>query len=74
MNETVIESRTLPEPLLRYIGTEKVKVREQRGEIRLIPIADGEADCPLRGVATDCGFTVDEFLARKRAEKALEDE
>jgi hypothetical protein len=28
--------------------------------------------CPLLGIATDCGFTVDDFIARKRDEKVLE--
>jgi hypothetical protein len=74
MHELVLDSRTLPEPLFRFIRTEKVKARECDGEIRLTPIIDSEAGCPLLGIAADCGFTVDDFLARKREEKVLEGE
>ena len=71
MNEMVIETRLLPASLLLFLrtGTEKVKVREHDGEIRLIPIIDDVDACPLLGIAADCGFTVDDFLARKREEK-----
>ena len=68
----VLDARTLPEPLFRFIRTEKVRVREYDGEIRLTPIANSEAGCPLLGIAADCDFTVDDFLKRKREEKALE--
>jgi len=74
MNEMVLNSRTLPEPLFRFIRTEKVKARECDSEIRLTPIIDGRAGCPLLGVAADCGFTVDDFLKRKLEEKVLEGE
>jgi hypothetical protein len=47
-------------------------MREHDGEIRLTPIANSEAGCPLLGIAADCDFTVDDFLKRKREEKALE--
>ena len=74
MTEIVLNTNTLPEPLFRLISTEKVKVNEVNGIINLIPIAESKNDCPLLGIATDCGFTVDEFLARKREEKVLEGE
>ena len=35
---------------------------------------ESKNDCPLLGIAEDCGFTVDEFLARKHEEKVLEGE
>ena len=74
MAEIVLNTSTLPEPLLRLIHAEKVKVCETDGEIRLTPILEIKRDCPLLGIAVDCGFTVDDFLARKREEKALEGE
>jgi hypothetical protein len=40
--------------------------------INLIPIIESKNECPLLGIAADCGFTVEDFLARKREEKVLE--
>jgi len=74
MNELVLDTKTLPEALFRFIRTEKVKVRELDGELRLTPIIDSKEGCPLLGIASDCGFTVDEFLVRKREDKVLEGE
>ena len=74
MTEMVLNTNTLPEPLFRLISTEKVKVSESGGIINLIPIMESKSDCPLLGIAADCGFTVDEFLARKREDKVLEGE
>ena len=74
MTEMVLNTNTLPEPLYRMINAEKVKVNEANGIINLIPIMESNNDCPLLGIATDCGFTVDEFLARKHEEKVLEGE
>ena len=74
MIEMVLETKTLPTPLLRLIRTSKVKVWEFDGEVRLTPIIENKEGCPLLGVANDCGFTVDDFLARKREEKRLESE
>ena len=74
MAEMVLNTSTLPEPLFRLIHSEKVRVLETDGEIRLTPIIEIKTDCPLLGIAADCGFTVDDFLARKREEKALEGE
>jgi len=74
MTEMILNSNTLPEPLLLLVRSEKVKVNEENGKITLTPIPeyDNRGDYPLRGSAADCGFTVEEFLARKRAEKELE--
>ena len=74
MTEMVLNTKTLPEPLFRLISTERIKVSEVNGIINLIPIVESKNDCPLLGIAADCGFTVDEFLARKREEKVLEGE
>ncbi len=64
MVEMILNARTLPEPLCRLIRTEKVRVNEAGdGVIRLIPIAESSADCPLLGLTADSGLTVDKFLA-----------
>jgi hypothetical protein len=84
MTEMVISANTLPEPLFRLIQTEKVKVREANGEIRLTPIMESATGNPLLGLAADCTIglrgiladcpemSVDKFLERKRADKKLE--
>jgi hypothetical protein len=63
MTEIVLNTSTLPEPLLRLIRAEKVKVRETDGEIRLTPILETGRDCPLLGLPAGSGLTVDKFLA-----------
>ena len=72
MSEMVIDTRGLPDLLFRILGTDRVKVREIDGEVRLTAVAETKVECPLLGIAADCGFTVDDFLARKREEKVLE--
>ena len=72
MTEMVLNTNTLPEPLLRLIHTEKVKVRENDGEILLTPITDTVEGCPLRGMFADGKLSVDKYLTEKQAEKGLE--
>ena len=74
MAEMILDTNTLPESLFRLLRVEKVKVHEHDGEVRLIPIIESQNGCPLLGIASDCGFTVDEFMAKKRVEKVLEGE
>jgi hypothetical protein len=72
MTEMILKTKTLPEPLFRLIHTENVKARELYGEIRLTPVRETDADCPLLGMFTDGKISVDKFLAEKHAEKELE--
>ena len=72
MNEMVLSTNTLPEPLYRLIRSEKVKVNENDGVVSLIPILDIKDDCPLRGLAADSNLTVDRFLAITREDKVFE--
>jgi hypothetical protein len=74
MAEILLDTKTLPESLYRLLRAEKVKVRELDGEVRLTPIIRTQNGCPILGIATDCGFTVDDFMTRKRDEKVLEGE
>ncbi|MDR3277922.1 MAG: hypothetical protein LBT12_04045 [Oscillospiraceae bacterium] len=74
MTDTVMNTKSLPETLLRLIQTEKVRVREADGVIELMPIRE-IADCTvgLRGMFADCpNLSVDKFLERKYADKELE--
>ena len=72
MSELVLNTNTLPEPLFRLIKTEKVKVQEADGEIRLTPIEDTKKGCPLRGICADGKISSFSFMERKQAEKELE--
>jgi hypothetical protein len=46
MTEIVLDTNTLPEPLVRIIKAEKVRVNEARGMIELIPVAGGDRTLP----------------------------
>ena len=72
MTEIVLNTSTLPEPLFRLIQTEKVKVHEADGEIRLTPITDTKKSCPLRGLCADGKLSSYSLIERKQAEKELE--
>ncbi len=63
MVEMILNARTLPESLFKLIRTEKVKVSEADGVIKLTPIMESAPDCPLLGLTADSGLTVDKFLA-----------
>ena len=74
MTETIMNTNTLPEFLFKMIPTEKVRVKEIDGEIRLIPVEES-IDCigKLRGSLADYPeLSVDKFLERKRADKELD--
>jgi len=72
MVELVLNTNTLPEPLLRLIKAEKVRVSETGGEIRLTPIAAADKGCPLRGLCADGRLSSYAFIEAKQAEKELE--
>ncbi|MDR2692825.1 MAG: hypothetical protein LBB74_01245 [Chitinispirillales bacterium] len=44
MSTLVIDRQTLPEPLLSFIGAERIRVDGEAGKIILTPAADDEAD------------------------------
>ena len=73
---TEMNTQALPEFLFKRFQTERVKVYEIDGEIRLMPMAMEEnADCTvgLRGLFANCPeMSVDKFLERKRADKELD--
>ena len=71
MNDLVLNTNTLPEPLFRLIRSEKVKVNEANGIVNLIPVLEINDDCPLRGLAADSKLTVDRFLAMTHDEKEI---
>ena len=74
MRANVIELDALPELLASIITTEKVRVSEVDGIVRIEPVK-AEVDCTvgLRGMfAGDVNMTVDKFMQQKLAEKELD--
>jgi hypothetical protein len=69
-----IDTKALPETLLRLIRTERVTLSESDGEIRLRPVHESrEYIAKLRGsLAEYPDMSVDNFLARKHADKRLD--
>ena len=74
MAEMVLQARMLPEPILRLIHTEMVKIREYNGEIHLIPVNEKvtASDCPLLGLYAGGKLTVEMHHAWSREDKELE--
>ena len=73
MTEVLLNTNTLPEPLLKLIHSKKVRVRELDGIITMTPIED-DFDCTAEifGMYTDGKMSIDKFLEQKHAGKALE--
>ena len=72
MTDTVISLKSLPETLSRLIRTELVRLREADDGILLTPL-DETPTGNLRGLLADCEeMALDEFLARKHADKGLD--
>ena len=72
MTEMVLDTRTLPEPIMRMIHTKKVKVRKTGGDFVITPIREESVECPLLGMFSDGKISSEKFMARKQAEKELE--
>jgi hypothetical protein len=73
MKEIILQADTLPELLSALIHTEKVKVQEVDGIIRLIPLKE-VPDCTngLFGIFSDGKMSSGKFSERKQVEKSLE--
>jgi len=74
MTESIMNTNALPELLLKLIPTDKVRVMEIDGEIRLIPLQEPiDYITKLRGsLAASPEMSIDKFLARKHADKELD--
>ena len=73
MNEIILNTNILPEPLLRMIKSERVKVRQVDGVVSLCPVQEQRDGLDqLFGLFSDGPMSVDKFMAEKRAEKDLE--
>jgi len=74
MDETVMDTKALPEFLSKLISTERVRINETDGIIQLVPIKeDNDCTIGLRGLFSEYPeMSVDKFLERKHADKKLE--
>jgi len=74
MTESIMNTKALPEVLFKLITTDKVRVMEMSGEIRLIPLQEPtDYITRLRGsLAAYPEMSVDKFLTRKHADKELD--
>ena len=72
MTEMVLDTRTLPDPIMRLVHTKRIKVRKSHGDILITPIREENSDCPFFGMFADGKVSVDKFLARKQEDKELE--
>ena len=73
MSELILNTATLPEPLLKMIPTSRVKVREAKGVVSLFPLSDMSDNIDkMFGMFSDGKMTVENFQKQKLAEKELE--
>jgi hypothetical protein len=74
MTETVMNTKSLHEILLKMITTEKVHIKQVDGEIHIIPINESvDYIEELYGSLADYPeMSADKFLERKHADKELE--
>ncbi|MCL2703822.1 MAG: hypothetical protein FWE91_09480 [Defluviitaleaceae bacterium] len=72
MSELILVTKTLPEPLYRRIRSDKVRVREEDGNIILTPVFNTDEPADLWGLLPDSKFTTEKYLAQKRRDKELE--
>jgi hypothetical protein len=74
MNDLILNTSTLPEPLFQLIDADKVRVQKEGKVITMMPIEE-QFDCVagLRGMlAGNRSISVDKFLERKHADKELD--
>ena len=72
MAEMILDTKTLPEPLMELINTKLVKIRVTLNNFIITPIREDNADCPLLGMFADGKISSERFMAQKQAEKELE--
>ena len=75
MNDNIMDINAIPSLLFRLFSTARVSVTETDGMVQLVPIKD-EQDCSIDGLigilADYPEMSLDNFMARKRADKELD--
>ena len=71
MSETVMSVNTLPDAIIRMFPSGKVKVREDKGVVTLIPLKK-DVECPLFGFFGDGKLSTKKIIEQKQLDKELE--
>ncbi|MDR3237204.1 MAG: hypothetical protein LBT84_01740 [Spirochaetia bacterium] len=72
MKTMIIDRKILPEPIISYIHSEKIKIFEENGNIVLSPIKDKPNLDELFGMFNDGKLSTEKFIQQKAIEKELE--
>ena len=71
--DMILDSNMLPEALFTRISTPKVKIYEENGSFVVTPVTENEKSFDgLIGMFSDGKLSIDNFLAQKQFDKALE--
>jgi hypothetical protein len=83
MEALVISRNTLPEPILPYIRTERIKVSPKNGRVVLSPVVEKNGGRKMRKIdklieemqslCSDGRLSSEDFIRDKAVEKALEE-
>jgi hypothetical protein len=72
MQSMVIDRKILPEPIISYIHTEKVRMVEENGNIILSPLKINPNVNELFGMFNDGKLSSEDFIKEKILEKEME--
>jgi len=72
MESLVIDRNMLPEPILSYIQSEKIRISEENGNVILSPIKSKPNIDELFGIFNDGKMSSNDFIKQKAIEKEME--
>jgi hypothetical protein len=72
MQSIVIDRQILPEPIISYIHSEKIRIFEEGGNIVLSPIIAYPNVNELFGIFNDGKLSSEDFIKEKTMEKEME--
>ena len=70
--EMVIDRKILPEPIISFIHSEKIRIFEENGNIILSPLKNRPDINELFGMFSDGRLSSDDFLKQKAIEREME--
>ena len=72
METLVIDRKILPEPILSYVQSEKIRIFEENGNIVLSPVKNKLNANELFGMFNDGKLSSFDFIKQKAIEKEME--
>ena len=72
MQSIVIDRKILPEPIISYIHSEKIRMFEEDGNIILSPLKNDPNVNELFGMFSDGKLSSEDFIKEKALEKEME--